>query len=225
MQLYTPVVGIPVALFAVSVHRAGHISTSALLASFLPILLAAASTLRTPRHPEGSEILISTAILLLMSAVGAWSLGRISRSIQRNLDGLERERVARREADVVATDRGRIARELSDIHHTLTMILLQAARADRVADTDFSQITLALARIETTGKQTMTELRHLFGALEASDHCGDATGSGYQWRDPAFADLNNPYETKPERRSQARSGAFEYDLDRSVGRTPRFPVL
>lgn len=190
MPLYTPVVGIPVALYAVSVHCASSISLLALLACSVPIGLAAASTLRT-RHPaEGIQVFISTSVVLLIVAVGAWSQGRVTGAIQRHLQHLEREREATRDAELLVTERRRIAREIHNTVSTaVTAIILQAGAA-RAADTDLARVRQALALIQTTAKQAMDELRGLLGLLKASDPTADPAGIGELGSQPGLADLN-----------------------------------
>jgi signal transduction histidine kinase len=191
IPLYTPVVGIPVALYAVSVHHGRKISLLALLASFIPNGLAAAVAFRdhsTPAHQINS--FIANAILLVIVTVGAWGAGRVTRAIQQHVQHLERERETTREVEAVAAERRRIARELHDIvSHAVTVIVLQAAGAARVADTNFVQVKQSLAHIETTGKQAMTELRRLLEVLEESDPASHAAGNGELRPQPGLADL------------------------------------
>jgi signal transduction histidine kinase len=91
---------------------------------------------------------------------------------------------------VVAAERRRIARELHDIvSHAVTAIVLQAAGAARVADTDSAQVTQSLTHIETTSKQAMAELRRLLGVLEASDPAHHTAGIGELGPQPGLADV------------------------------------
>jgi signal transduction histidine kinase len=198
MPRYTPVVGIPLALYAVSVHCRKKISLPALLASFVPSGLAAAAQFKSfPTFTEGFRSFIPTTILLIVSAVGAWSVGRMTRAshqhvrhLEREREMAQREREMTREAEVLTAERQRIARELHDIvSHAVTVIVLQAAGAARVANTDFDQVTRSLAHIETTAKQTMTELRRLLGVLEAGGPTHHAAGIGELGPQPGLADL------------------------------------
>lgn len=189
MSYYVPVVGIPVALYAVSVHRGKEISLPALLASFIPIGLGAGVAFRV-YDTLAKQIIsfIPTAFFLVLVAVGAWFLGYLTQASQRRVQHLESERATTREA--VVAERRRIARELHDIvSHSVTVIVLQAAGAARVADTNFAQVTQSLAHIEAMGKQAMAELRRLLGVLEASepiDHGADIDDLGPQ---PGLADM------------------------------------
>lgn len=192
MALYTPVVGVPAALHAVSVHRSRKVALLALLASLIPLGLATA-TLGFRVWADSSpavqlQVFITNSIMLVIVTVGAWAGGRVTRTTHQHLQRLERERETVREA--VAAERGRIARELHDIvSHAVTAIVLQAAGAARVAHTNFAQVTQSLANIEATGKQAMAELRRLLGVLEASDPASYATGTGELGPQPGLADL------------------------------------
>ncbi len=190
MAHYTPVIGVPLALYAVSVHCDRKTSLLALLASGIPVGLDAASSFWAfPDHPAYAlRAFIPNAIILFIVTVGLWGAGRVTRVGQQRLQQLEDERETVREA--VAAERSRIARELHDIvSHAVTAIVLQAAGAARVADTNFAQVIQSLANIETTGKQAMAELRRLLGVLEANDpvdHIADVDELGPQ---PGLADM------------------------------------
>jgi signal transduction histidine kinase len=178
MELYTPVVGIPIALYAVCVHCSRKISLLALLASFIPNGLAAAVAFKIWLDPtDALASFIGNAVFLVLVTASAWGAGLVTQASQRLVQLLERERQTVWET--VAEERRKIARELHDIvSHAVTVIVLQAAGAARVADTDFAQVTQSLAHIETTGKQAMAELRRLLGVLEAGDPVSHAVGIG-----------------------------------------------
>jgi signal transduction histidine kinase len=187
MDHYIPVVGILVALYAVSVHHGRRVSLLALLVSGIPIGLEVAASL-SANHPGHAlyEVFITDGALLVGAAGWAWGLGRVTQANLRRVHDLERERESAREAEVLATERRRIARELHDIvSHAVTVIVLQAAGAARVAKTDFTQVIRSLTHIEATGKQAMTELRRLLGVLEDST---PASTSGFKPQ-PGLADL------------------------------------
>jgi signal transduction histidine kinase len=186
-SLYIPVVGIPVALHAVAAHRRRKTSLLALLASAVPVGLVASLSFRLyETFSFQIQSFIANTIVLVVTTVGAWAAGRVTRVTQLHVEELERERETVREA--VAAERSRIARELHDIvSHAVTAIVLQAAGAARVADKNFAQVTQSLAHIEATGKQAMAELRRLLGVLEASNP--DATGFDELGPQPGLADL------------------------------------
>jgi len=177
LSRYSPVVGVPVALYAVAVHCSRKIYLLALLASLIPNgLVAAAAGFAVGPGRQLSAFASSAAFLVLM-AVGACGAGRLTRASQQHIEHLEREQAAVREAEVLAVERRRIARELHDsVSHAVTVIVLLAAGATRVADTNFAQAKQAMANIETTAKQAMAELRSLLAVLN-SDSTNRAAGT------------------------------------------------
>lgn len=95
-----------------------------------------------------------------------------------NRTALERDRadVERQRAVQSATqERLRITRELHDVlGHAMSVMVVQAAAAGRLLDiNDTVQARTAVAEIEHTGRQSMTEMRHLFGILRNGDGDGD----------------------------------------------------
>jgi signal transduction histidine kinase len=191
MPLYTPVVGIPVAVYALSVHRSRRISLLALLASFIPSALAAAVAFRVyPIPAQQLRSFVPNEVLLVIAAAGAWGAGRVTQASQRHVHDLEREQETARETEVLAAERRRIARELHDIvSHAVTLIVLQAAGAARVADTNLAQVKQSLTHIETAGKQVMAELRQLLRVLHASDPLSHSVGTSEFRPQPGLADL------------------------------------
>jgi len=78
---------------------------------------------------------------------------------------LERERESAGRA-AVEEERARIARELHDIvSHNVSLMIVQATAAREVLTTLPDDAEAALGAVETAGRTTMTELRHLLGLL------------------------------------------------------------
>jgi signal transduction histidine kinase len=193
---YDPIVGVPVALYAVAVHRNTKISFPALVASFVPNGLTAAVAFMEHTTLAGAlSSFIPNILFLVLLSIGAWGAGRVTQASQRHVQHLEHERDIAR--DAVEEERRRIARDLHDIvSHAVTVIVLQAAGAARVIDTDITditqvtQVTQSLRHIETTGKQAMGELRRLLGVLQTTHPARSNAATGYLGPQPGLADLD-----------------------------------
>jgi len=186
LPYYVPVAGIPVALYAVTVHRGRRISLFALLVSFLPNELAAAVAFMIPAESPAAGIgsFVGNSVFLCLVTIAAWCAGLLTRAskqhiqrLQRERERLQRERETALEA--VAAERRSIARELHDIvSHAVTVIVLQAAGAARVAGTDFTQVITSLGHIQRMGEQAMAELGRLLSVLQAGDIVRSDMGLG-----------------------------------------------
>jgi len=207
MSEYIPVVGIPVALYAVSFYRSKKTSLWALAASFFPAGLEAyAVAFNAPPHYYDSPLVPFTSnfFFLAVAAIGAWFLGHSRGVSQRHQRHLEHKQKIAQETERLATERRKIARELHDIvSHSVTVILVQANGATCVADTDFSQLTSSdfsrikqsLTHITTTATQTMAELRRLLEVLETGDATRDDVGISELTPQPGLADVTTLLES------------------------------
>jgi len=159
--------GVVVSLYTVAAHCDRRTALRAALAAavLLPALFLAPGE-------DGQALFIPAALLL---AIG-WALGDNLRTrraylkeVEDKADRLEREREqnARRAA---ADEQARIARELHDvIAHNVSVMVVQAAAAGDVFDSQPAKAREALASIEHTGREALTELRRLLGAVRAED--------------------------------------------------------
>jgi signal transduction histidine kinase len=106
----------------------------------------------------------------------AWVLGDRMRArraytgaLEERARQLEREREREADAATVA-ERTRIARELHDVvAHGVSVIVLHARAAREVMGTDQAAAQRSLELIENTGRQALTELRTVLGALRTDD--------------------------------------------------------
>jgi signal transduction histidine kinase len=140
---------------------------------------AVAAFFATNRQAWGLPNVASTAATWAV----AWLAGTFVRIRGEQADAagaraasLEREQEARaREA--VADERARMARELHDIvGHALNVVVIQAAGARRVFDGKPDVARDALASIESTGREALSEMERMLGVLRAADTHDGATG-------------------------------------------------
>lgn len=113
---------------------------------------------------------ISTGIILITSFLVGDNLRRRREHVA---DLAERAERAEREQGLlaerrVAAERTRIARDLHDgVAHSVSVMVIQAAAARRNLISSPNAAAEALEAIESTGRQTMTELRAILGVLRA----------------------------------------------------------
>jgi signal transduction histidine kinase len=119
----------------------------------------------------------------------AWLIGdnlRVRRAYTKELESraveLERER-EERAVRAVVEERARIARELHDVvAHYVSVMVVQAAGARRVAEKDPATASLALEAVESAGRTALAEMRRMLEVLRTDD-----PGTGPQ---PGLGDLD-----------------------------------
>jgi len=129
---------------------------------------------------------VSAGVLLITAFV----LGdNLRRRRQHNASLADRAERAERERDLLAeqrvtAERTRIARDLHDVvAHSVSVMVIQAAAARRSLAESPELAAEAFETIESTGRQTMNELRSILGVLRTD---GDAPGwtraRSHRWR-------------------------------------------
>lgn len=105
-----------------------------------------------------------------------WVVGRVIRgqtALARELtEKAEREQIAREEeeARAAASERARVARELHDVlAHNLSVMVIQASAARRVAGKEPNAAVKAAGLISRTGREALGELRYVFGPVRKED--------------------------------------------------------
>ncbi|MFF2432044.1 sensor histidine kinase [Streptomyces mirabilis] len=150
------------------------------------IALAAALTMAVSTGLPRFEHTGAVVPFALLFAV-AWAVGFAVGQRRRYLHTLVRQERDRADREATA-ERLRIARELHDsIAHSISVISVQAGFGRLVLDDRPQDARSALEAIETTGRETLVELRRMLGVLHDDTHDVDDTGLAPA---PKLADLN-----------------------------------
>ncbi|HVQ89726.1 MAG TPA: histidine kinase dimerization/phosphoacceptor domain-containing protein, partial [Mycobacteriales bacterium] len=146
-------------------------------------LIAATSDASTPDLPGWLFPFAVLAPIGLFGVAMRAARGRADALAQR-ATLLERQQAAATRA-AVAEERSRIARELHDVvSHHVSVMTIQAGAAGKVLDARPELAHQALAAIGASGREAMTELRHLLGVLAplpapaVPESPADAPGAG-----------------------------------------------
>ncbi|MER5795180.1 sensor histidine kinase [Streptomyces sp. NPDC001980] len=171
--------GLPLAfaLFCVTSLRPARTAGIALAAA-----LAMAVSTGLPRFEHAGAV-VPFALLFAV----AWAVGFAVGQRRRYLHTLVRQERDRADREAAA-ERLRIARELHDsIAHSMSVISVQACFGRLVLDDRPQDARSALEAIETTGRETLVELRRMLGVLhDDTDDPDDAVLAPA----PQLADLN-----------------------------------
>jgi signal transduction histidine kinase len=177
-----------VALYTTAALRERRVSLAALVVSAAVAATLSAATAdaegRTASAPFGATV----AVLL---AVGVWALGAYVQTRRRYLRELE-ERAAQAEREreqlariAVQEERVSIARELHDIvAHSVSVMLVGVRGARDVLRTAPEAAEQTLDRVETSGEQSLAELRRILALLRDPEHTADSRPQ------PSLADLD-----------------------------------
>ncbi|WP_248959071.1 sensor histidine kinase [Sphaerisporangium perillae] len=116
----------------------------------------------TTRLLSGWVVGTSAELAVALTAAIAWLVGNSAHQAHEYAEKL-RDQAA---AQAVTDERLRIARELHDmVAHSIGIIALQAGAARRVIGTQPARARDALGEIETVGRETLSGLRRMLGAL------------------------------------------------------------
>ncbi|MER7693204.1 sensor histidine kinase [Streptomyces sp. NPDC097610] len=168
--------GLPLAfaLFCVTSLRPARTARIALAAA-----LAMAVSTALPRFEHAGAV-VPFALLFAV----AWSVGFAVGQRRRYLHALLRQERDRADHEAAA-ERLRIARELHDgIAHSMSVISVQAGFGRLVLDDRPQDARGALEAIETTGRETLVELRRMLGVLRDDTDDADLAPAAH------LADLN-----------------------------------
>jgi len=115
---------------------------------------------------------LDDAVVVILSLTLAWIAGdnmRTRRAYRQSLiDRAERAEALRDSLaqQAVAAERTRIARDLHDVvAHSMSLMVVQAGAARRVATSNPDASVAALEAIETVGRNSLNEMRRILGVL------------------------------------------------------------
>lgn len=162
---YQPVLPVLVAVYTVGAHcprqRAWVIAPAV-----LPSAVVAVNEAWKESPDRPMPVFLGLLGVFSLLAAGVWALGYWTALSRRRL--AESQRMRKVEADLaVAQERNRISRELHDIvAHTVTMMVLQAAGAQRILRTDPERAEQSLGQISELGRTAMNELRRMLSLTQ-----------------------------------------------------------
>jgi signal transduction histidine kinase len=133
----------------------------------------------------------------ILAAAGAWLVGLVVR--KQLLARAEHITVLAERAELLAAkqaeserratlaERLRIAREMHDIvAHHISVVVIQAQGAQRIADFDPARAKTAMADVERTSRAALEEMRRLLGVLRSGEPAADQEAGTAQIPDGAY---------------------------------------
>ena len=169
------VLGLP-AIYAVAAHaeRRRRAWWAIGGACILLMVVASASVLDRPDGFAYLTVLSMIAFLTAAAAAGVLirNRERIFIDTERRAAAAEADRLAEAERAVVR-ERSRIAREMHDVvAHAMSVVAVQAAAGREIVHANPDKAAEVFARIETVGRESLTELRRMLGVLRETgdDH-------------------------------------------------------
>jgi signal transduction histidine kinase len=163
-----------IAVYTVGAMCELRVSLTALVPTAVVVAVLSAAT----ADVEGRETsALGGATIAVALTVGIWALGAYVQTRRRYLRELE-ERAAQAEREreqlariAVHEERASIARELHDIvAHSVSVMLVGVRGARDVLRTAPEAADQTLARVETSGEQSLAELRRILALLRSPEH-------------------------------------------------------
>ena len=137
--------------------------------------------------PQGLSGLVQTNLTIFaVWVLGTWAKERRAYvgTVEERASRLERER-EQRDAQAVAEERERIARELHDVvTHHVSVIVIQAGAGLRALEKRPAEAGKALAAIDSTGRLALADMRRMLGILGTPGPVGEIVGAGDATTDP-----------------------------------------
>jgi signal transduction histidine kinase len=171
--------GVLIAIYSVAAHADRRQSVVALTVTMIAVAVVVTLVIVSSDPGLPPAIVPVGLVLVWVIVFAVWLLGDLVRSRGEAVEELRQrnaELVVEREENArlaVADERARIARELHDaVAHSLSVMVVQAGAARRALETAepggevaAERARVALAAIETTGRDTLGEMRRVVGAL------------------------------------------------------------
>ena len=161
----TPIITIPLAVYSMGVllDRRAALPIYALAQGLVWIAVLVSAD-------NSADTFVFTFLLV----GGPFLVGRIvnariqlARELREKATRLERDQ-AEKQKLAVAEERARIAREMHDVvAHNVSVMVVQASAARRMIDRDPDRAREALASVEQTGREALSEMRRMLDVLRA----------------------------------------------------------
>ncbi len=158
-----------VPLYAKSRRRASYTQ----IAFFLLLFLVLVSGYF---YAEEEDVTIGVIIVNLVAFQLVWLAGETAARRRDAIAELEKQVLVEQDrqqelADqAVISEQNRIARELHDVvAHSMSVVIVQAEGARRMVGRNNEMVDTALEAIESTGRQTLTDIRGIVGLLRNND--------------------------------------------------------
>ncbi len=171
IQVYNGVIAIPVAVYALAVHRSRRRAAFGATSACLAPIAATAIGAPAATFELGSVLIVLTAVALYVGDTSRVAHEHNS-TLLRRLEDVEAEGTLRRHA-VVVEERTAAARDLHDsVGHALSLVIIQAGAARMGAG---SGTPVALSRADSALAAIEEAARTSLAAVEAAVHEGDGT--------------------------------------------------
>lgn len=153
-----------VSLYSAGRYAEGRVATIAVPAAAMAFAVVDAFTTESPV----SDVVGGAIVVFVI-----WYVGKRVRHRGERAVLVAREQAAQ-ENRVLAEERARIARELHDVvAHGVSLMTVQAGAAKTVAVADPQGAVQAMAAVEQTGREALSELRHLLAVLRPESSTGE----------------------------------------------------
>ncbi|NUP38283.1 MAG: sensor histidine kinase [Streptomyces sp.] len=147
---------------------------------------------------------------IALTVVIGWLVGNSVRQSQLHTEELH----AQAAAQAVTAERLRIAREMHDtVAHSIGIIALQSGAAARVIETQPDKAREAMLAVEKTGRETLSGLRRMLGALRQADRDADRAAA------PELTRAQEPTQPQQPARAPLHPAAGLADIERLAATT------